>query len=30
MMKARQTLEFMVKNLADQAGILDESDFKKT
>ena len=28
MMKARQTLEFMVKNLADQAGILDESDLK--
>lgn len=28
MVKARQTLEFMVKNLADQAGILDESDLK--
>ena len=28
MMKARQTLKFMVKNLADQAGILDESDLK--
>lgn len=28
MIKARQTLEFMVKNLADQAGIMDESDLK--
>ncbi len=28
MVKARQTLEFMVKNLSDQAGILDESDLK--
>ena len=28
MVKARQTLEFMVKNLADQAGIMDESDLK--
>ena len=28
MVKARQTLEFMVKNLADQAGIVDESDLK--
>ena len=28
MVKARQTLEFMVKNLADQAGIMNESDLK--
>lgn len=28
MIKARQTLEFMVKNLADQAGIIDNSDLK--
>ena len=28
MVKARQTLEFMVKNLADQVGIMDESDLK--
>lgn len=28
MIKARQTLEFMVKNLADQVGIMDESDLK--
>ena len=28
MIKARQTLEVMVKNLADQVGIMDESDLK--